>query len=64
VKKGESPPVYKVEELPVERRLHPRGRRQGGSAVVATNGVKKEVVARLGTPGRRTSDRKKDSADN
>jgi len=50
-------PLYEVEELPVERRLFPRGRRsQRGPLVIEKDG-KKVVIERRRSPGRRKTDR-------
>lgn len=51
------PPVYEVDELLVERRLFPRGRRgQGGPHPAAKEG-RKVLVERRKSPGRRKTDR-------
>jgi hypothetical protein len=56
-KADDVPPLYEVDELPVERRLFTRGRRtQSGPLVIERDG-KKVVVERRNSPGRRKTDR-------
>jgi len=56
-KADELPPLYEVEELPVERRLFPRGRRSQSGPLMIDKGGKKVVVERRNSPGRRKADR-------
>ncbi|MCZ7566799.1 MAG: hypothetical protein M5U08_25780 [Burkholderiales bacterium] len=60
MKKGESVPLYEVEELQVERRLRPDGRRRDTGKPTAANAARDErVVKRFGRPGRRETDLKR-----
>ena len=56
-KSEDPPPIYEVDELLVERRLFPRGRRSQSGAHSAGKEGRKVLVERRKSPGRRKTDR-------
>jgi hypothetical protein len=56
-KADDPPPVYEVDELPVERRLFTRERRAQSGPFVTERDGEKVVVERRKSPGRRKTDR-------